>query len=212
MRFYRRFGFSRELVARGAIKPSDPDSEFGYGRSELDFLRWEIRRGVLNSLDGRRGPSGSRWWRAVNLSYLYDGELAALGHDAGLDPAGAGAVVGFWLEYMRSPNERTWYRAHNAALVAAYQRHLDLARTEGRPEQIFLNMVLYRVLYAQSMAEGLVLSVLGRFMGDPEFPSVDTLVHLPDFYPDDYPLSRADIRDVMHRGPLARGGHGDLPG
>jgi hypothetical protein len=200
MAFYRRFGFSQELVASGALRPSDPDYEFGYGRSELDFLRWEIGRGVLNPLDGSRGPAGSRWWREVNLSFLYDGELAALGHQAGLDPPAAEPPVGFWMAYIQSPGERTWYRAHNTSIVAGYQRHLTSAGSEPRSEQIFINVVLYRLLFAQAMAEGAEFGGLGRFLCNPRLPSVDALVHLPDFYPGKYPLTRHEIRDVMHRG------------
>jgi hypothetical protein len=200
MAFYRRFGCGPELIAHGAVKVTDPDSEFGYGRSELDFLRWEIRRGVLNPLNDSRGRAGSRWWREVNLSFLYDGELAALGHEAGLDPAMVEAPVGYWMRYIRTPGESSWYRAHNASIASGYERHLAAARDERRPEQIFLNVVLYRLLYAQGMAEGVEFSGLGRFLDNPRLPSVDALVHLPDFYPDDYPLSRAAVRHVMHRG------------
>jgi hypothetical protein len=200
MSFYRRFGFGPELIARGALNPSDPDSEFGYGRSELDFLRWEISRGVLNALNRSRGPAGSPWWREVNLSFLYDGELAALGHQASLEPPAAEPSVGFWMAYIQAPGERTWYRAHNASIVAGYQRHLTAAGSEPRSEQILLNMVLYRLLFAQAMAEGAEFGVLGRFLCNPHFPSVDALVHLPDFYPDKYPLTRQEIRQVMHRG------------
>jgi hypothetical protein len=200
MAFYRRYGHAQDLIARNALKSSDRDSEFGYGRSELDFLRWEIRRGVLNPLDGTRGSPGSRWWREVNLSFLYDGELAALGHEAGLGPDGAEEPVAFWLDYIRSAGEKRWYRAHNASIVAAYQQYLQVALGEQRPEQIFLNMVLYRLLYAQGMVEGAEFGLLGRFLGNPRLPSVDVLVDLPDFYPDHYPLSRADIRHIMHKG------------
>jgi hypothetical protein len=200
MAFYRRFGFGQELTARGALDPSDPDSEFGYGRSELDFLRWEIGRGVLNPLDGSRGPAGSRWWREVNLSFLYDGELAALGREAGLDPATADPPAGSWMSYMQAPGERTWYRAHNSSIAAGYERHLTTAGSEPRSEQIFVNMVLYRLLFAQALVEGAVFGALGRFMCNPRLPSVDAMVHLPDFYPVKYPLTRLEIREVMHRG------------
>jgi len=200
MAFYRRYGHGRDLIANGVLRPDDPDSQFGYGRSELDFLRWEIRRGVLNPLDGSRGSPGSRWWREVNLAFLYDGQLAALGQQAGLGPEGAEEPVVFWLDYIRSPGERSWYRAHNASIVAAYQQYIQTALTERRPEQIFVNMVLYRLLYAQGMVEGADFGLLGRFLGDPRLPSVEALVDLPDFYPDHYPLSRADIRHIMHRG------------
>lgn len=200
MSFYRRYGYGQALVTNGALRVDDPDWAFGYGRSELDFLRWEIRRGVLNPIDKTHPKPGSPWWRSVNLAFLYDGELAALGHEAGLGPEGADGPVRFWLAYIRNHGERSWYRAHNASIVAAYSTYIDLARAERRPEQIFLNTVLYRLLYAQGMVEGVVFDALGRFLGNPRLPSVDLLVHLPDFYPVDYPLTRDDIRHVMHRG------------
>jgi hypothetical protein len=191
--FYLRFGHAAHLAdsnhagARAA-------GRFGFGRSELDFMRWEIERGVLAPL------GGSPWWRAVNLDFLCQGRLAELGHDAGLDPGGAPATVRAWLTYMREPSSRSWYRAHNSCIVSGYAACAEAAEREPRSEQIFVNMVLYRLLFAQSMVEGLALGELGRFMGDPELPSVDVLVHLPDFYPRHYPLSPADVRHVLHQG------------
>jgi hypothetical protein len=192
--FYERFGFAAHLPAREGSATTSPDHRFGYGRSELDFLRWEIARGVLDP--GR----GSPWWRAVNFGFLYSGRLAELGHDAGLDRAGAPAAVRAWLDYFAAPSSRSWYRAHNTAIVAGYAECIGLARAERRTEQVFVNMVLYRLLYAQGMVEGVAFGQVGRFLADPELPSVNLLVHLPDFYPRHYPLSTADARHVMHRG------------
>lgn len=192
--FYAHYGFAAQLVASGQLAATDNDSRYGYGRSELDFLRWEIARGVLDP------TRGSAWWRAVNLSFLLAGRLAELGHDAGLGPDGAPVPVQAWLEYMVAPSSRTWYRAHNTSIVAGYAECLVPAEAEPRSEQVFVNMVLYRLLYAQGIVEGFAFGPLGRFLADPELPSVDILVHLPDFYPRHYPLSTADVRHIMHRG------------
>lgn len=192
--FYARFGFAAQLAASGAGNPAASGTAYGYGRSELDFLRWEIARGVLDP------ARGSPWWRAVNLSFLYWGRLAELGHDAGLGPDGAPVPVDAWLAYFAAPSSRSWYRAHNTAIVAGYAECLGPAGSEPRTEQVFVNMVLYRLLFAQGMVEGAEFGPLGRFLADPELPSVDLLVHLPDFYPHHYPLSAADARHVMHRG------------
>src|SRR5918996_6318432 len=63
-----------------------------YGRSELDFMRWEIERGLLNSPQDRSRP-GSPWWRAVNEAIIRDALEAGLLVDAGMweaaGPAGA---------------------------------------------------------------------------------------------------------------------------
>jgi hypothetical protein len=200
--FYRKYGFS-------------PDGGAGYGASELAFLRWEIGRGVLNPLDHPTQP-GSRWWRNVNESFLLDAEIAA-----DIDAGAAGADVAsesvrFWLRYFRKPSRRAWYRAHNGSIASGYLQHADIAATESDAERTFVNMVLYRVLYAQALVEGeapgliyrlirwlighsAVLSELESVIADPRGPSVDLLVHLPDFYPRHYPLSAADIQHVFER-------------
>ncbi len=191
--FYARFGFGAALVVGGQLAAGG-DSRFGFGRSELDFLRWEMARGVLDPVHG------SPWWRAVNLEFLCASRLAELGHDAGLGPEGAPAAAQAWLHYIAAPSSLSWYRAHNTSIIAGYVARLELAANEPRSEQIFINMVLYRLLYAQGMVEGFAFGRLGTFLADPELPSVDLLVHLPDFYPRHYPLSTEDMRHVMHRG------------
>lgn len=200
MAFYRKYGRGRELQDAGKLSPQDPDSEFGYGRSELDFLRWEIRRGVLNPMDGSRGAPGSIWWRDVDLAFLYFGQLAALVHEAGVDGGAAPGAVQRWLDYISKPGEVAWYRAHNTSIVTGYQLHRECAGNESRGEQLFMNVVLSRLLYAQGMVEGAEMGLLGRLFADPMLPSVDALVHLPDFYPDHYPLTDADLQDIMDRG------------
>ena len=45
-----------------------------------------------------------------------------------------------------------------------------------------------------------VFGELGRFLADPIGPSVDVLVHIPEFYPDHYPLSEEDIKNIRDRG------------
>jgi hypothetical protein len=62
-----------------------------------------------------------------------------------------------------------------------------------------MNVVLYRVLYAQGLVEGVEMGRLGRLIANPEFPSVDVMVHLPDFYPRHYPLTPEDVRHIMHK-------------
>jgi uncharacterized protein YqjF (DUF2071 family) len=190
--FYEQYGF-------GDL------SSAGYGASELAFLRWEIERGVLNPPNQGKAR-GSPWWRAVNGDLLYLSELGRLVHEAGsdadLDAGALPAPSRAWVDYIRGPSEQSWYRAHNASIVSGYLRHADLARLENRAERIFLNTVLYRVLYAEAMVEGedIAFGALGRILADPELPSVETMVSLPDFYPRHYPLRRRDIRRILHEG------------
>lgn len=187
--FYRRFGFGAR---------QDGPLEFGYGTSELAFLQWEVDRGVLNPLS-LTGTGGSAWWRDVNLDFLYYSELAGLAHDRGVDGTALPPPSRAWMSYFAAPNSKSWYRAHNTSIVYGYLGHLPEAIIELRPEQCFMNVVLYRLLYAQGLVEGIELGRLGRLLADPELPSVDVLVHLPDFYPRHYPLTSQDIRDILQK-------------
>lgn len=187
VRFYDKYGHT--LL---------PDEE-GVGNSELAFLRWEIDRGVLNPLADPAQP-GSPWWRAVNADFLYFSELAAMLYDAGLADQPVPKAVAYWLSYIQKPRAKSWYRAHNKSIVDGYLAQVERAEEETTGEQIFMNEVLYRLLYAQAMVEDVEFGDLGAVLANPRLPSVDIIVHLPDFYPDDYPLTRQDIRHVMHKG------------
>lgn len=186
-RFYHQFGFGHPGHA-------------GYGESELAFLRWEIARGVLNPPSTPK--PGSRWWAAVNECLLLDGEIAVRAWDRGVidGPIGRGAKA--WIRYLHDPSPRTWYIAHNTSIVCGYMAHMGHARDESQPEQQFMNMVLYRLLYAHAMVQGahIAWGRLGTFLANPKLPAVNTLVELPDFYPRHYPLTPEDIRHIIHRG------------
>ena len=73
---------------------------------------------------------GSPWWRAVNERLLRDGcEAVTLSGDrAG---TASSRTVDYWLSFADHPTARSWYRAHNASVVAAYLEHRDLAEAEN---------------------------------------------------------------------------------
>ena len=200
--FYRKYGFAA-------------DGGAGYGTSELAFLRWEIERGVLNPIDHPSQP-GSRWWRDVNEDFLLAAEQAVDIVDGGASVDSATDPVRFWLGYIHKPSRQSWYRAHNGSIAAGYLERMAAASAECAAEQTFLNLVLYRVLYAQALVEGeapgflyqlihrifghaALLDKLESLIADPRGPSVDVLVHLPDFYPRHYPLSDQDIRHILDK-------------
>ena len=186
--FYRKYGVA-------------DDDGFGFGNSELAFMRWEIERGVLNSpYDSTK--AGSPWWRTVNEEFIYLSELAGRVYEANLSESGLAHPVKLWLNYIQNPAPQSWYRAHNSSIVSGYLNHISEAKQENRPEQIFINIVLYRLLYAQALVEkaDIGLGELGRILSNPILPSVDVLVHLPDFYPRHYPLTEEDIKDIMDQG------------
>lgn len=171
-----------------------------WGDAELAFLRWEIGRGVLDA------AAGSAWWKAVQSALSDASEAAEERWRTGHPRSAAAGPVAAWMAFLSHPSAETWYRAHNATVVDAYLRTEDLARRENWAEQRFLEIVLYRLLYAASLVDGdtpgclPVPRWLARRLADPRTASVDVIVHLPDFYPRHYPLSPADVRHVLHRG------------
>lgn len=172
-----------------------PPGTPGLGRSELDFMRWEIERGVLAApQDG-----GSPWWRAVNSRLLYQAELARLIHEQLPDASPGDSAVRFWMELIKNPTPIAWYRAHNGSIVDGYLDATDLGAAEPWSERIFVNIVLYRLLYAQSLVEGVSFGKLGELISNPTGDSVDILVHVPAFYPRHYPLSKSDIQTVLQK-------------
>lgn len=160
-----------------------------FRRAAMSFMRWEARRGVLNPLDA--DPPGSRWWRAMNERLLRDGceAVARAGGHGG--PPSAPAIE-LWDAFVARPTARTWYRAHNASIAAAYLDHRDLAAGESRTERFFLNVVLMRVLYAHALvaAPRLALgrmALVARPLGDPRLGMAGIFLSLGRVLPDRYP-------------------------
>ncbi|MGO9924860.1 MAG: hypothetical protein ACLPLP_01625 [Mycobacterium sp.] len=154
------------------------------------FMRWQLRRGLLNPI-GSPTP-GSPWWQAINERLLYDGcEARALAFGSPGCPSSATAAA--WLEFIRQPTARSWYRAHNMSVVSAYLEHRHLASGESRVERFFINLVLMRVLYAHALvaAPRLALGRLafaGRPLGDPRLGMTGIFLSLSRVLPDRYPL------------------------
>ncbi len=159
----------------------------------MSFMRWEAERGTLNALDTR--PPGSRWWRAMNERLLRDGCEAvarAGGHGGPL----SSPTIELWSEFVAEPTASTWYRAHNASIVAAYLEHRELAERESRVERFFLNVVLARVLYAHSLVSAPRLALgrlapLGQALGDPRLGMAGVFLSMGRVLPDRYPIEDA---------------------
>lgn len=174
-------------------------SEYGYGDSELAFLKWE-KRGLLNPPDTQ--PAGSPWWRSVNLEFIYWSELAGLIYSSDLswgDDSNIPVATLLWLDYLKNPGPKTWYRAHNHSIIAAYLKYPGLAQKEILAEQVFINKVLYRLLFAQAMveAEQFAFGELGELLADPEGFAVDFIVNDLFFYPSTYPLSKKEQAIIL---------------
>ena len=68
----------------------------------------------------------------------------------------------------------TWYRAHNASIVAGYLEHEELCAAELPVERFFMNVALSRVLYAHALVASPKLALgrmraVSRVLGDPRW-------------------------------------------
>jgi hypothetical protein len=103
-------------------------------------------------------------------------------------------TISLWMSFIASPTAHSWYRAHNASIVAAYLEHDELAHHESIPERFFLNLVLIRVLYAHALVAAPRLALgrfaaLGRILGDPRLGMAGAFLSLRRVLPDRYPLA-----------------------
>jgi len=161
-----------------------------YRRAATAFMRWQLRRGLLNPLTDPL--PGSPWWRALNEGLLCDtAEARALAFGYPGAPSGPGAAS--HLEFIQQPTARSWYRAHNTSIVAGYLANVPLATAESRVERFFLNVVLLRVLYAHALVSAPRLALgwlapLGRPLGDPRLGMTGIYMSLSRVLPDRYPL------------------------
>jgi len=153
-------------------------------------MRWQVKRGVLNRLDG--SPPGSVWWRAMNDRLLRDGTeaVALLG---GLDGEPSSQAVRLWLEFSDRPTGRNWYRAHNASIVGGYLESRTLAEEETAAERFFMNVALARVLFAHALVGSPRLAAgrlapLGRLVADPRLGMAGVFLSLRRVLPNIYPL------------------------
>jgi hypothetical protein len=164
-----------------------------FRRAAMAFMRWQMARGVL-------ATAGSPWWRAVNERLLRDG-CEAVARSGGRGGAPSSPTIPFWECFIADPTRRTWYRAHNATIVAAYLENRDLAEQETAAERFFLNVVLLRVLYAHALvaAPRLAmgpLAVFGPPLGDPRLAVTSIFLSLGRVVPDGYPLTR-DVHNYI---------------
>ena len=170
-----------------------------YRRAEVAFMHWQLRRGVLASPNG--DAPGSPWWRAVNERLLRDTcEAGALAH--GVPGRPTSRSVAHWLRFLDRPSPSTWYRAHNASIVAGYLEHRDLALLELPAERFFMDLALLRVLFAHCLvtAPRLALgslSPVSRMLGDPRLRMADLFLSLHRILPDRYPLDGLDVERVV---------------
>jgi hypothetical protein len=170
-----------------------------YRRAEMAFMRWQIRRGVLAGPNAAR--PGSPWWRAVNEGLLADAWEADRWVDGAVGEVSRPSVA-CWVSFLRRPSGASWYRAHNASVVAGYVAHRDLAHSEHPLERFFMDVALVRVLFAECMVSE-PRTALGRFalagrpLADPRWRGADVFLSLHNILPDRYPLDGETIEQIL---------------
>ena len=169
-----------------------------FRRAAMAFMRWQLARDVLAPLHAT--PAGSPWWRAVNERLLRDG-CEAVARSGGRGGAPSSPAIPLWMSFVADPCGRTWYRAHNASIVAAYLENRDLAEQENAAERFFLNVVLLRLLYAHALVSAPRLALgplagIGPMLGDPRLAVTGIFLSLSRIVPDRYPLQR-DVHEYI---------------
>src|SRR5215475_8724297 len=184
-----------ELLERAYHGPTgEAPHHMPFRRAAMAFMRWELARDVLAPLHAT--PAGSPWWRAVNERLLRDG-CEAVARSGGRGGAPSSPVIQLWMSFVDNPRRQTWYRAHNASIVAAYLENRDLAERENAAERFFLNVVLLRLLYAHALVSAPRLALgrlagIGPVLGDPRLAVTGIFLSLSRIVPDRYPL----VRDI----------------
>jgi hypothetical protein len=177
-----------------------------FRRAAVAFMRWQLRRGLLNPVTSE--TPGSPWWRAVNERLLLDTCEARMIFSGALEePSSASVQAG--VEFARRPTAQSWYRAHNMTIVSAYVEHTTLADGENRDERFVLNVVLLRLLYAHALvaAPRLALgwlSPVAPLLGDPRLGMTGIFLSLSRVLPDRYPLSGDLLRFVQDESGFGR--------
>jgi hypothetical protein len=163
-------------------------------------MRWQVSRGVLASLEGPR--PGSRWWRAVNGGLLQD-TWEADRLLAGAPGPVTRSAVQWWVQFLQSPSPQSWYRAHNASIVAGYVEHRHLSERELPAERFFMDVALGRVLFVHVLvtrprsAVGRWLWRAGPVFGDPRWGGADVYLSLRNVLPNRYPLHGVTIAEIL---------------
>lgn len=201
--------FNADGLDYGFDEIAGTGNPLGFGRSQVDFTKWEVRRGVLNTLDDAQ-QRGSAWWRAVNGQLARDMEEARLLHEINLETyGGTNPAVDHWLVYIHAPSARTWYMAHDFSIVKGYLDYESLALNELFAERVLMSDIMTRLMLAQEMVSafhdrslgtGVFAKLAEILAGDavaPEGMGLDFFVAIPAMYPVDYPLILAGQNMVM---------------
>ena len=191
----------------------DAPRQLPFRRAALAFMRWQVARGVLAS--PRSVTPGSPWWRAANERLLRDG-CEAVAFSGGRTGTPSSATVELWLDFVANPHARTWYRAHNASIAAAYLENQSLAEQEAARRALLPECGATASPICARTGRGAALA-LGPWLGsdrywDPRLAVTGISCPSPHL-PDRYPLTRevhlhSEEKQVAGRWITASSSHG----
>lgn len=173
-----------------------------YSKFEGDFFAHQAERDVLNPINAV--SPGSAWWRKVDIKLIYYAKLAEAIYEAGLSVDETPVPVKKWLKYLKKPSAKSWFRAFNASLMTcAYLCRAD-ALQENDFEQLYINVVLYRLMFAQAMEEGSdIFGDMTQVLDDPWAFTVDVITHMSGLHPQGYPAGEQDTAMILGDEPLS---------
>ena len=180
------------LIARTYYGPTGrAPRHLPFRRAAFSFMRWQVRRGLLNPLD--TSPPGSVWWRAMNERLLRDGcEAIALVGGLPGEPSSQ-AVRRGWSS--SPPQQRALVpgsqRQHRGWLPGARRAR----RRRERSGALLHERRAGRVLFAHALVAAPRLALgrlagLARLLGDPRLGVAGAFLSLRRVVPNQYPLAR----------------------
>ncbi len=167
-----------------------------FAQFEQQFFSLQAERGVFNALDAT--VPGSPWWRGVNLKLIYFAELALAILSQADEFSNLPVAVKKWLKYLKKPNAKNWFRAFNSSVICAANLCRVEAAQESEQEQQYINVILYRLMFAQAMEEQADIFTSGDEAGQvPWSFNVGNITHMPSVQAESYPLEDAAVDDAL---------------
>lgn len=192
---YARLALLRRLYE---VPPAQHRGYLPYRRAASAFMRWQLRRGLLNP-EGDPLPAAPGGVRSTRRSCGTRARHPPFAFGRPGEPSTPGSAA--TLAFILTPSVLTWYHAHNVSVASAYAAHEALAEQENRVERFFINLVLLRVLYAHALVAHPRLALgrlapLGRVLGDPRLGMTGIFMSMSRVLPDSYPLD-GELEDYV---------------
>ena len=199
------------LAARNPVRAADVYAGSGAVTAKcegavvgLHALAGSRRRARLAA----RRPSGSARWRAVNERLLGDTRQVGIRCDAAAGKRRRPSVAR-WVEFFEAPSATSWYRAHNASIVAGYRapgaRSGRTARRAVRHERRAPARPDAQALVSDGGLALVRLSFLSPLIGHPRARMAGTFLAIANVVPAEYPIETPTVEALIGlENPLGR--------